>query len=56
MNHNMPASSYTVSMLVIATAQDKAIIVAEQLLGTLKANAEKTYLIGSQRELVSSIW
>ena len=45
----------TVPMLVIATAQDKANpTTGGTAAGTLKANAEKTYLIGSQRELVST--
>ena len=45
----------TVPMLVIATAQDKANPTSGgTAAGTLKVNAEKTYLIGSQRELVST--
>jgi hypothetical protein len=45
----------TVPMLVIATAQNKANPTSGgTAAGTLKANAEKTYLIGSQRELVST--
>jgi len=45
----------TVPMLVIATAQNKANPTSGgTAAGTLKVNAEKTYLIGSQRELVST--
>ena len=46
----------TVPMLVIATAQDKSdpTTTGGTASGTAKINAEKTYLIGSQRELVST--
>jgi hypothetical protein len=45
----------TVPMLVIATGQDKSDpTTGGTASGTLAANAEKTYLIGSQRELVST--
>ena len=45
----------TVPMLVIASAQDKKDpTTGNTASGTTKANAEKAYLIGSQRELVST--
>lgn len=45
----------TVPMLVIATGQDKQDpTTGTTASGTLAVNAEKTYLIGSQRELVST--
>jgi hypothetical protein len=45
----------TVPMLVVASAQDKLDpTTGNTALGTTAANAEKTYLIGSQRELVST--
>ena len=45
----------TVPMLIVATAQDKLDpTTGNTAMGTTKANAEKTYLIGSQRELVST--
>ena len=45
----------TVPMLIVATAQDKLDpTTGNTALGTTAANAEKTYLIGSQRELVST--
>lgn len=45
----------TVPMLVIATAQDKKDpTTGGTASGSAKINAEKTYLIGSQRELVST--
>ena len=45
----------TVPMLVIASSQDKTDpTTGNTALGTTAANAEKTYLIGSQRELVST--
>ena len=45
----------TVPMLVIASAQDKKDpTTGTTATGTIKANAEKAYLIGSQRELVST--
>ena len=45
----------TIPMLVIATAQNKTNPTSGgTAAGTTKANAEKTHLIGSQRELVST--
>ena len=50
-----PTAVGTIPMLVIASAQDKKSGTGSgTAAGTTKANAEKTYLIGSQRELVST--
>jgi hypothetical protein len=50
-----PTAAGTIPMLVIASAQDKTSGTGTgTAVGTTKANAEKTYLIGSQRELVST--
>ena len=50
-----PTSVGTIPLIVIATSQDKTSGTSTATAaGTTKANAEKTYLIGSQRELVTT--
>jgi len=50
-----PTAVGTIPLIVIATAQDKTSGTSTATAaGTTKANAEKTYLIGSQRELVTT--
>ena len=50
-----PTAVGTIPLIVIATAQDKTSGTSTATaVGTTKANAEKTYLIGSQRELVTT--
>jgi len=50
-----PAEAGTVAAIVIATAQDKTSGTGSGIAaGTTAANAEKTYLIGSQRELTAT--
>ena len=50
-----PTAVGTIPLIVIATAQDKTSGTSTATAaGTTKANAEKTFLIGSQRELVTT--
>lgn len=50
-----PTSVGTIPLIVVATAQDKTSGTSTATAaGTTKANADKTYLIGSQRELVTT--
>jgi hypothetical protein len=50
-----PTAAGTIPFIVIASAQDKTSGTSTAIAaGTTKANAEKTYLIGSQRELVTT--
>ena len=50
-----PTAAGTIPFIVVATAQDKTSGTSSATAaGTTKANADKTYLIGSQRELVTT--